>query len=85
MQNTILSNGEELLEKKTLENYFGKKIDENYFQPIIIEVNSKKLNDLKYRLDGGKDEYYMEKGPLDLSLINKIYFEQSFNELKKYK
>ena len=66
---------------KNLENYFGKEIDKQLREPILLEIEPRNLN-LQYRKDCGADEYYINHS-LDLSKIKKIYFKEGIEELLK--
>lgn len=49
-----------------LVEYFGEQINSELAEPILLEFRTSGLNPLKYRLDCGKDEFYLEKGPVDI-------------------
>ncbi len=53
-----------------LRDFFSESIDgviDELSEPIILEFNARLLGKLKYRLDCGEDEYYVERGPVDIN------------------
>lgn len=53
--------------RKRLEEFFGKNLKEEHFEPIILEIRSSSLGKLQYREDCGEDEFYVERGPVSIS------------------
>lgn len=55
-----------------LQDYFGSSINgmlSELSEPLILEVNSNALEGLKFRRDCGHEEYYLERGSIDVSLL----------------
>jgi len=53
-------------------DYFGHSIEgmlSELSEPVILGVDSNVLRELKYRQDCGYDEYYLERGPIDISIL----------------
>lgn len=60
---------------RRLRECFGESIDgmlEKLSEAVILEVDSNSLNgrgQLTYRSDCGNDEWYLERGPIDLAIL----------------
>jgi len=56
---------------KRLEDYFGVGLSEEFLEPVILELDSS-FFELSYRKDCEADEFYIEKGPINLCNFNHI-------------
>ena len=64
------------LGRKRLEDYFGKVLGTEIFKPIVLEFNFlrlERLYNLHYRDDCGAEEFFVEEGPVDISLCKKFH------------
>lgn len=50
-----------------LKEYFGESIDTRLAEPVILGFKKDKLGELHYRQDGGADEFYIERGPVNIN------------------
>ena len=51
---------------ETLKEYFGEEIDPKLAEAVILQFNGHKLGNLHFKKDGGADEFFVEKGPVQL-------------------
>ncbi|MAH07179.1 hypothetical protein CMI38_02930 [Candidatus Pacearchaeota archaeon] len=49
-----------------LKEYFGDDISEELAEPVLLKFEGNGLGKMGYKKDGDADEYYVEKGPVNL-------------------
>ncbi len=57
---------------KKLEDCFGEVLDLKFSEPVVLEFDSSTLGKLHYRKDCEIDEFYVECGPIDISLGKEV-------------
>jgi hypothetical protein len=58
--------------RKKLDEMFESVPFEFFYEPVILEFDSNKFNQLKIGDDCGNIEYYLDKGPVDINLAKII-------------
>jgi|SRR3989338_1347431 len=61
-----------------LREYFGNTIENGLSElsaPILLQCDGTDLGPLQFRRDCGQDEWYLEKGSVDLSKVTVLEYE----------
>jgi hypothetical protein len=53
---------------KRLQEYFGEGVARELAEPVVLEFQKSQFSKLKFRKDGDADEFYVEKGPVQLPI-----------------
>lgn len=52
--------------------FTGEMQRREFAEPVVLEFEAEKLGPLKYNNDCGADEYYVERGPVNLDLAKLV-------------